>query len=145
MRRVEGGCHCGNIRFLLLWPNDDAPIQARACGCSFCKPRRATYTSHPMARLEAAIVDEARLSRYRFGTATAEFFVCARCGGLTFAVSEFDDGVYAVVNVLSFDDAESMDIEVSSTDFDGETVEQRLSRRARNWIPDVVFSYRSKE
>ena len=143
MRTITGGCHCGNIRYRLLWPVTDDVISARACGCTFCRPRRATYTSHAEARLEAAVADEADLSRYRFGTSTAEFFVCRRCGGMTFAVSEIEGRRYAVVNVFTFDDAEAMEFDVSSTDFDGETVEERLKRRARNWIPNVNISFSS--
>jgi hypothetical protein len=144
MRTIEGGCRCGNIRYRLLWPGAGDVIPARACGCSFCRPRRATYTSHPEARLDAVVADEANLSMYRFGTSTADFFVCRRCGGLTFAVSEIDGRSYAVVNVFTFDDAEAMEFDVSSTDFDGETVDQRLRRRARNWIPNVNVSFPSK-
>ena len=141
MRKVEGGCHCGNIRFRLWWPDEKGAIPARACGCSFCRPRRARYTSHSAARLEAKVVDESRLSRYRFGTATAEFFVCRRCGGMAFAISEIEGRLHAVVNVLTFDDAETMEFDVSSTDFDGEDIDQRLSRRSRNWIPDVIVQF----
>jgi hypothetical protein len=144
LRIIEGGCHCGIIRYRLSWPSEDKVIGARACGCSFCRPRRATYTSHPEARLEAVIADETLLSRYRFGTLTADFFVCRRCGGMTFAVSEIDGRDYAVVNVFTFDRAEAMDFDVSSTDFDGETVENRLQRRARNWIPNVAVSVRTR-
>jgi len=144
VRTIVGGCHCGNIRFRLRWPAEEGAIPARACGCSFCRPRRATYTSHPEARLEAVVSNEDRLSRYRFGTTTAEFFVCRNCGGMTFAVSEIDGRHYAVVNVLNFDNSEQMDFDVSRTDFEGETVDQRLRRRARNWIPDVVISFASK-
>jgi hypothetical protein len=144
LRHIEGGCHCGNVRYRLTWPGISDFIPARACGCSFCRPRRATYTSHPEARLEAVIADAAHLSRYRFGTSTAEFFVCRRCGHMTFAVSEIDGREYAVVNVFTFDDAEAMEFDVSSTDFDGETVEERLRRRVHNWIPNVRISLRSK-
>ena len=140
MRIIEGGCHCGNIRYRLVWPGEDDVIPSRACSCSFCRPRRATYTSHPEARLDAVLADEAHLSRYRFGTSTADFFVCRQCGGMTFAVSEIDGHRYAVVNVFTFDEAEAMEFDVSSTDFDGETVEERLKRRARNWIPKVVIA-----
>jgi hypothetical protein len=140
---IHGGCHCGNIRFRLRWPDSDGPRSARACGCSFCRPRRATYTSHPEAQLEARIADEKRISRYRFGTATADFYVCRECGGLPFATSEIDGRLYAVVNVLTFDDADSMEVDVSSTDFEGEERDERLRRRARNWIPDVTVSFSS--
>ena len=144
MLTIEGGCHCGNIRYRLAWPGASKVIPARACGCSFCRARRATYTSHPEARLEALITDEAHLSRYRFATSTADFFICRRCGGTTFAVSRIEGRDFAVVNVFTFDDAEGMDFDISSTDFDGETVDERLQRRARNWIPDVSVSFLSK-
>jgi len=145
MRTIEGGCHCGDIRYRLVWPGAIDVIPARACGCSFCRPRRATYTSHPEARLEAMIADEAGLSRYRFGTSTAEFFVCRRCGGMTFAISDIDGRNHAAVNVFTFDDADAMEFDVSSTDFDGETVDERLERRARNWIPSVSISFLSEQ
>jgi hypothetical protein len=142
---IEGGCHCRNIRYKYLWPVTGGKIPARACGCTFCRPRRATYTSHPDARLEAVIEEEALLSRYRFGTATADFFVCRRCGGMVFATSEIDGRLYAVVNVLTFNDAQEMVVDVSATDFDGEGVDQRLTRRARNWIPDVDIRFSTSE
>jgi hypothetical protein len=63
---------------------------------------------------------------------------------MTFAVSEIDGRDHAVVNVFTFDGAEAMDFDVSPTDFDGETVEKRLQRRARNWIPIVDVSYSAK-
>jgi hypothetical protein len=63
---------------------------------------------------------------------------------MTFAVSEIDGRDHAVVNVFTFDDAEEIRFDVSSTDFDGETVEERLKRRARNWIPNVSVSFRPK-
>ena len=141
MRTIEGGCHCGNVSYRLVWPVEDDVIPARACGCSFCRPRRATYTSHPEARLEAVIRDRDRLSRYRFGTQTADFYVCRRCGGMTFAVSQINGRDHAVVNVSTLDDAEAMSFDLSSTDFDGETVDERLERRARNWIPNVNISF----
>ena len=119
-------------------------MSARACGCSFCRPRRATYTSHGEAELEAVIVDEAQLNRYRFATSTADFFVCRQCGGMPFATSEIEGQLRAVVNVWTFDDAEDMEFEVAATDFDGETVEYRLQRRARNWIPTVRISIEAK-
>jgi hypothetical protein len=90
------------------------------------------------------ISDEDQLNRYRFSTATAEFFVCRRCGGMTFAVSEIDGRRYAVVNVFTFDDSDAMEFDISSTDFDGESLDQRLRRRAHNWIPAVEVSFLSK-
>jgi hypothetical protein len=64
---------------------------------------------------------------------------------MTFAVSEINGRDHAVVNVFTFDDAEAMEFDISSTDFDGETVDQRLRRRARNWIPSVSVSFESQQ
>jgi len=60
---------------------------------------------------------------------------------MAFAISEIEGRLHAVVNVLTFDDAETMEFDVSSTDFDGEDIDQRLSRRSRNWIPDVIVTF----
>jgi hypothetical protein len=64
---------------------------------------------------------------------------------MTFAVSEIDGVDHAVVNVLTFDDAETMEFDILSTDFDGETVDKRLQRRARNWIPNVTVAIESRQ
>jgi hypothetical protein len=34
---LQGGCHCGNIRFTLDWPAQPARIPARECDCTFCR------------------------------------------------------------------------------------------------------------
>src|SRR5262245_61276136 len=79
-RRILGSCHCGNIRFTLDWPDARAAIPARACGCSMCTKHRGVWTSHPAARFALDVGDESRVTRYRFGTGTADFHVCAACG-----------------------------------------------------------------
>jgi len=144
MRRFNGGCHCGNISFVFQRPEDDiletggdARIPARACGCSFCTRHGASYTSHPEGRLDAEIRDLSLVSRYRFGTRTAEFFVCKRCGVVPFVTSTIDGALYAVINVNTTEPASGISFETSIADFDGEEVDDRLARRARSWIPDV--------
>jgi len=134
---LTGRCHCGTLSFELDWPDPGAPIRARACGCTYCTRHRGTYTSHPRARLRARVADPALLSRYRFGTGTAEFHVCARCGGIPFCTSAIDGHLYAVVNVNTFVDVDPARLEVAGSDFDGEALDDRLARRARSWIADV--------
>ena len=43
--------------------------------------------------------------------------------------------------VWTFDDADDMEFDVGATDFDGEEIDQRLERRASNWIPTVRISF----
>ena len=138
--RIEGKCHCGNIGYTLDWPGDAAEVPARACGCSFCVKHGAVWTSHAGAELVAAIRDDNLVSKYRFGTATADFYVCSRCGGSPFVISTIDDRAYAVVNVNTFEGVDPALLVRRPTNFDGEDTGSRLDRRKRNWIGTVRVS-----
>ena len=138
-RRIDGACHCGNIRFVFHWPQAEGLIPVRACGCSFCRKHGGVYTSHPRGRLAVEIADEERLQRYRFGTGTADFLICRSCGVVPLVTSAIEDRLYAVVNVNTFEGVERAELDEAPTDFEGETTEGRLARRQRNWIPEVSF------
>jgi hypothetical protein len=135
--KIEGKCHCGNITYMFHWPGDESEIPVRACGCTFCVKHSGTYTSHRNAKLSAGIRDEALVSKYRFGTGTADFFVCSRCGAVPFVTSEIQGLLYAVVNVNTFEGVDQSVFRHSGTNFDGEDKESRLDRRLRTWIPNV--------
>jgi len=135
--RIEGKCHCGNIRYELDWPGDGAGVAARACGCSFCTKHGGSWTSHRDAALVAEVREAALVSKYRFGTGTADFHVCARCGVVPFVTCALDDGLYAVVNVNTFENIDRSSLARTATSFDGEGTGERLERRKRNWIRNV--------
>jgi hypothetical protein len=136
-RRIDASCHCGNIRVALDWPASVPTVAARACGCGFCSKQGAAWTSHPEARFRLSIGDETRVSRYRFGTRTADFHVCLTCG-IVPIVTWTDDGArYAVFNVNAFDDVDRSQIVTTAMDFAGEDTDNRLARRRRNWTPEV--------
>jgi hypothetical protein len=88
----------------------------------------------------AEIKDSSFVSKYRFGTKTADFYVCSVCGVVPFVISKIDDRLYAVVNVSSFEEIGTLSFSSSSTDFDGEDTGSRLERRKRNWIANVKIS-----
>ncbi len=138
--KIDGKCHCGNITYVLHWPGEGTSIPVRACSCTFCTKHGGTYTSHREARLAAAVHDAALVSRYKFGTETAEFHLCARCGVVPFVTSTIEGNLYAVVNVNSFEGIDPSCFSRAVTDFDGETTESRLDRRKRNWIPSVTIA-----
>ena len=77
------------------------------------------------------------VSRYRFGTESADFLVCRQCGVVPVAISRIDGTNYAVVNTNTFDRRDKLMGETAITDFDGELIGDRLARRTRNWIADV--------
>lgn len=136
---IRGACHCGNISFVLDWMPDPTRIPARACTCSFCTRHNGVWTSCPTGSLEVAFRDAALVSPYSFGTGTAEFHVCARCGVVPLVTSRIDGRIYAVVNVNTFDGVEGSLFDRTPSIMEGETEQARLARRVRNWIGKVEF------
>lgn len=136
---IHGKCHCGNIAFTLTWEPDPVEIPARACTCSFCAKHGGVWTSHPEAALEVRVKYAAHVSRYAFGTRTAEFHVCARCGVVPVVTSRIDGRLYAVVSVNAFEGIEPSLLRRMPASFDGEGTDSRLERRKRSWIGRVEF------
>lgn len=136
---INGKCHCGNIAFSLAWEPDPVEIAARACTCSFCTKHGGVWTSNPRGRLAVRVADPSAVSPYRFGTRTAEFHVCSRCGVVPVVTSEIDGRLYAVVSVNAFEGIDAAKLRRAPASFDGEGTDSRLERRKRSWIPDVVL------
>lgn len=136
---IRGGCHCGNITYTLDWTPEPTEIPARACTCSFCVKHGGVWTSCPTGTLAIRIREPARAGKYLFGTKTADFHVCANCGVPPVVTSRIDGGVYAVVNVNTFEGVDPALLKRSSATFDGEGEGTRLARRQRNWIANVRF------
>lgn len=139
---ISGVCHCGNISFELLWEPEPAEIPARSCTCSFCTKHGGVWTSCPSGKLTASIADPANVSRYVFGTKTALFHICAKCGVVPVVTSEIDGRTYAVVNVNAFQGVDRALLKPASATFDAEDERSRLARRKRHWIPTVQFRKR---
>ena len=134
---INGRCHCGNIAFVLAWDDAVAEIPARACGCTFCVKHGGVWTSNPRSRLAVAIADPSCVSTYAFGTRTALFHVCSRCGAVPLVTCDIDDHRYAVVNVNTFENVDAAWLRRSPASFEGEDTAARLTRRQRTWIGDV--------
>jgi hypothetical protein len=137
-RRIHASCHCGNIQVAFDWPGSGPTIPVRACGCRLCTKHRAAWTSHPDGRFYLRIADESRVTPYRFGTKTADFHVCLRCGAIPIVTCVIEGTRYAVFNVNTFDDVDRSELIETATNFDGETTENRLARRRRNWTPEAA-------
>ena len=138
--QIEGSCHCGNIGFRLNWPGDGAEIPVRVCDCTFCTKHAGAWTSHRDSDLVATVRDESTISKYRFGTESADFYVCSSCGVVPFVISTIDNHLYAVVNVNTFERIDPSSFVRATTNFDGEDTGSRLERRKRNWIRSVRIS-----
>jgi hypothetical protein len=132
-----GSCYCGNIKLELHSNKDESQLAPRTCSCPFCTRHGASYISDPEGQLRLKYDDPSIVSRFRFGHKTADFIICAKCGVLMTALSETEGSLRAVINVKPMLDHHFTAAPVI-TDFEGETVEERLARRARNWTGNVV-------
>jgi hypothetical protein len=137
---IPGACHCGNITFELLWQPEPAEIPARACTCSFCTKHGGVWTSCPTGSLSVTITDPLRVSQYVFGTKTARFHICTKCGVAPVVTSDIDGKTYAVVSVNAFKGVDRALLKHASATFEAEDENSRLARRKRNWIPSVQFT-----
>jgi hypothetical protein len=116
----KGQCHCGNIELDLVWPEGSSEIPARECRCSFCVKHGGVWTSNPGATLSVVLRRPDLLSKYEFGTQTATFYICARCGAVPFVTSEIAGHLYAVVNVNALENLDSARLSRGTFNVDGE-------------------------
>jgi hypothetical protein len=101
------------------------------------------WTSCPTGALTVTIADPVQVSSYAFGTKTAAFHVCARCGVVPVVTSAIDGTTYAVVNVNSLEGLDKALLKHAPASFEGESELLRFARRKRNWIARVHFSKRT--
>jgi hypothetical protein len=133
-----GGCHCGNVRVRLHLSNPAAENPLRACACSFCRAHQTRTVADPEGVFEVEADDWSMVEPYRFGSRTADYLVCRRCGVYVGAVCETTAGLRAVVNVNCLADRGLFTQVPATPDYDGETNAARLARRAVNWMPAGV-------
>ena len=76
-RTVEASCHCGAVVITAELSGDE--MRPRRCTCSFCRRRQAGNVS---ARADSLVILRGveALTRYQFGTRTAEHYFCRHCG-----------------------------------------------------------------
>lgn len=132
----KGSCHCGNVSFELRTNKDESDFIPRACQCTLCRRHGASWIADPDGKAQVCYANAQDVSAYQFGTRTANFITCKKCGVLTVALCEIDGLTKAVLNIKSMLD-HTFPLTPIMTNFDGETVEERLARRKRNWTGEV--------
>lgn len=139
MTTLEGGCHCGNIRWRFTSVLAPAELPVRRCTCRFCTKHGALYSSDPNGRLEIEIRRAADVGIYQFATRTAEPHICRRCGVLPLTLARIDGRLYGVVNLATAEGFAVPAERIQEVHFEHETAAQRSARRARNWIGRVTL------
>ncbi|HTI82163.1 MAG TPA: hypothetical protein VL614_17065 [Acetobacteraceae bacterium] len=95
--------------------------------------------SDPEGLLDVQADDWSLVERYQFGTRTCDFLICRRCGVFIAAVADMAEGTRGVVNVNCLEDRSLFTLVAAMHEFQGETIDSRLSRRAANWMPAIVM------
>jgi hypothetical protein len=134
----RGGCHCGNIAVSLRLAKPPPETALRACGCAFCRAHATRTVADAKGLAEISAADWSLVELYRFGSKTADYILCRRCGVYVGAVCETAEGLRAVINVNALDERAAFTAEPVATNYDGETAEARLARRAERWMPAMV-------
>lgn len=138
-RGLPGNCHCGNIHFVFETNRAMDTLVPRTCQCTLCRHHGASYISDPEGHVALELTDPSLVNNYRFGHSTADFLICRRCGVLVMALCEIKGRTRAVINIKSML-TESFPATPVNTVFDAESVEERLTRRERNWTGRVTIS-----
>lgn len=131
---AEGSCHCGAIGFTFRASQRPESWSVRACRCSFCRGHGARTTSDPKGSVTFRVSDPSQLQRYRFGLRSADFFICNACGVYLASVLTSGRGQFATVNVNAIRGAIEVP-EALPVSYEGESLEQRQSRREQRWTP----------
>lgn len=109
--KIEGGCHCGSVRFEADLPQ--APVPALECNCSVCRMTGFVHVIVPHDKFELLTGRDA-LSTYRFGTGQAEHLFCRNCGVKSFYQPRSHPDAWSL-NANCFDQSVELAIEL----FDG--------------------------
>ena len=132
MTAVTGTCHCGNVGFEFDTPYSEDEIPIRACQCTFCRKHGAATARDPNGNARILIENPAEVTRYRFGTGTTDFVICAVCGVYVGAVIVEDGRSFATLNMR----LTSLDVaRAEPVHYDNEAADERVARRVKLFTP----------
>ncbi len=118
MEWMEGGCHCGDVRFKVGVTH----LKALDCNCSICTMKGFLHLIVPADRFQL-LSDQEALALYTFNTGTAKHYFCGRCGISSFYVPRsHPDGFDVNVRCLDNLDLKSWQI----TPFAGNSWEENI-------------------
>src|SRR5262249_25793382 len=121
MKRMEGGCHCGAVRFRVVAELD----RVTECNCSVCSKKGFLHLIVPPEQFELVQGADA-LTTYRFNTGTAKHTFCKHCGVHPFYVPRSDPDKVDV-NVRCLDGIDLAAIPIAA--FDGRDWEAAIEQR----------------
>jgi hypothetical protein len=119
-RIMEGGCHCGAVRFRVTAELD----RVTECNCSMCAKKGFLHLIVLPERFEL-VSGQDDLTTYTFNTRTAQHTFCKHCGIHPFYVPRSDPDKIDV-NVRCLDDIDLTAIAIKQ--FDGRNWEAAIGK-----------------
>ena len=121
MQTMEGGCHCGRVRFRVTADLD----RVTYCNCSLCSKKGFLHIIVPPAQFQL-VSGKDDLTTYQFNTKVAKHTFCKVCGVHPFSVPRSDPDKIDV-NARGLD---GVDVDVLSIkQFDGRNWEDAMGQR----------------
>ncbi len=121
MKTMQGGCHCGRVRFKVVADLD----RVSYCNCSVCSKKGFLHLIVPPEQFEL-LSGKDDLTTYQFNTGTAKHTFCKVCGIHAFYVPRSDPSKIDV-NVRCIDDIDLSALTIST--FDGKHWEEAMGQR----------------
>lgn len=118
---IEGGCHCGAIRFRFSVPS--VALKLLDCNCSMCSRTGFLHLIVPHADF-SLVAGADQLKSYRFGTETANHLFCTTCGVKSFYQPRSHPDCWSV-NYHCLDEGHGLEPEIEA--FDGRNWERARS------------------
>jgi hypothetical protein len=120
MKTMQGGCHCGRVRFRVTADLD----RVTYCNCSICSKKGFLHLIVPPEQFEL-LSGKDNLTTYEFNTRTAKHMFCKTCGIHAFYVPRSDPDKIDV-NVRCIDDIDLSTLTIAT--FDGQHWEEAMGR-----------------
>jgi hypothetical protein len=114
--KVEGGCHCGLVRYEA--EIGEGPYEILDCDCSICSMSGYLHLIIPDSRFRL-LEGHQDSTTYRFGSGKARHIFCSQCGIKSFyRPRSHPDGIS--LNLHCIDDWQDLPVEIRH--FDGRNV-----------------------
>jgi hypothetical protein len=121
MKTMQGGCHCGRVRFKVTADLDSVTV----CNCSICTKKGILHLIVPPERFEL-LSGKDDLTTYTFNTGVAKHTFCKTCGIHPFYVPRSDPDKIDV-NARCIDDIDLAVLPLKY--FDGQHWEQAMGEK----------------
>jgi hypothetical protein len=121
MKTMQGGCHCGRVRFKVTASLD----RVTYCNCSICSKKGFLHLIVPAERFEL-LSGKDDLTTYTFNTGVAKHSFCKTCGIHPFYTPRSDPDKIDV-NARCLDDVDIDTLTIRT--FDGKHWEQAMGQK----------------